>query len=56
MEFSKKLWVFLQMKFENYGVLEKIMGFFPNEKKLWGFYQMKNLKIALQPLGQKLET
>ena len=41
----RKLWVF-----------GKSMGFFPNEKKLWGFYQMKNLKIALQPLGQKLET
>ena len=29
---------FFQMKFENYGVFKKIMGFFANEiRKLWGF-------------------
>ena len=41
------------MKSENYGVLPEIMGFFPNEIGLWGFFgifpnenQLKNLKIA----------
>ena len=50
------------MKFENYGVLGKIMGFFANENELWGFFGIfpnekpKNRQNSpnLNPRGSKL--